>query len=74
MGVKSLLDLTGRASITGGSRGLGLKIAEALGEIGAKMVKGLVVLLASQASDFMTGQVVAVDGGVTLICRRHDRG
>jgi gluconate 5-dehydrogenase len=38
MGVKSLLDLSGRvALITGGSRGLGLQIAEALGEMGAKL-------------------------------------
>ena len=39
MGVKSLLDLGGRvALVTGGSRGLGLQIAEALGEMGAKIV------------------------------------
>jgi NAD(P)-dependent dehydrogenase (short-subunit alcohol dehydrogenase family) len=38
MSVKTLLDLTGRiALITGGSRGLGLQIAEALGEMGAKL-------------------------------------
>jgi NAD(P)-dependent dehydrogenase (short-subunit alcohol dehydrogenase family) len=38
MGVKSLLDLGGRiAIVTGGSRGLGLQIAEALGEMGAKV-------------------------------------
>jgi len=38
MGVKSLLDLGGRtALVTGGSRGLGLQIAEALGEMGAKV-------------------------------------
>ena len=38
MPVKQLLDLSGRAAIvTGGSRGLGLQIAEALGEMGAKL-------------------------------------
>jgi NAD(P)-dependent dehydrogenase (short-subunit alcohol dehydrogenase family) len=39
MSVKKLLDLTGKtALITGGSRGLGLQIGEALGEMGAKLV------------------------------------
>lgn len=38
MGVKQLLDLTGKvALITGGSRGLGLQIGEALGEMGARL-------------------------------------
>ena len=37
--VKSLFDLSGRtALVTGGSRGLGLQIAEALGEAGARVV------------------------------------
>ena len=39
MAKKDLFDLTGRtALITGGSRGLGLQIAEALGDYGAKVV------------------------------------
>jgi len=39
MSIKALFDLTGRtALVTGGSRGLGLQIAEALGEQGAKLV------------------------------------
>ena len=38
MGVKQLFDLTGKvALITGGSRGLGLQMAEALGEMGCKL-------------------------------------
>src|SRR5260370_7567870 len=38
MEVKQLLDLSGKAAlITGGSRGLGLQMAEALGELGAKV-------------------------------------
>ena len=37
--IQSLFDLTGRtALVTGGSRGLGLQIAEALGEAGARVV------------------------------------
>ncbi len=38
MNVRQLFDLSGRiAIVTGGSRGLGLQIAEALGEMGAKV-------------------------------------
>lgn len=39
MSIKQLFDLSGRcALVTGGSRGLGLQIAEALGEQGARLV------------------------------------
>ena len=45
--IRSLFDLTGKtALITGGSRGLGLQIAEALGEAGAR-----VMLTSRKASD-----------------------
>jgi len=38
MGAKQLFDLTGKtALVTGGSRGLGLQMAEALGEMGARV-------------------------------------
>ncbi len=47
MSLKALFDLTGRtALVTGGSRGLGLQIAEALGEQGAR-----VALVARKASE-----------------------
>jgi NAD(P)-dependent dehydrogenase (short-subunit alcohol dehydrogenase family) len=52
MSVKKLLDLSGRtAIITGGSRGLGLQMAEALGEMGAS------VALTSRKKDELDGAV-----------------
>ena len=55
MSVKQLLDLSGRiAIITGGSRGLGLQIAEALGEMGARLA------LTARKKDELDGAVVAL--------------
>ncbi len=45
--IKTLFDLSGKtALVTGGSRGLGLQIAEALGEAGAR-----ILLTSRKASD-----------------------
>src|SRR5271156_7100388 len=50
--IKKALDLTGKtALITGGSRGLGLQIAEALGEQGAR-----IVLSSRKAADLQEAQ------------------
>ena len=68
MSVKKLLDLTGRtALITGGSRGLGLQIAEALGEQGAR-----VALVARKGDELEEARkhlhsVLGVDA-VPLVC------
>ena len=57
MSVKSLLDLSGRvALVTGGSRGLGLQIAEALGEMGAK------VAITARKSDELDHAVSRLNG------------
>jgi gluconate 5-dehydrogenase len=51
--VKKAFDLTGKAAlVTGGSRGLGLQIAEALGEQGAK-----IVLSSRKAAELEAAQV-----------------
>ena len=53
MSVKKLLDLTGKiAFVTGGSRGLGLQIAEALGELGAR-----IALVARKADELEEARV-----------------
>ena len=58
MSVRAAMDLAGRkAIVTGGSRGLGLQIAEALGEMGAELV------LAARRQDELD-QVEDVDDGV----------
>ena len=58
--VQKLFDLTGRtALVTGGSRGLGLQIAEALGEAGAR-----VVLSARKASDLEASAAALKERGI----------
>jgi gluconate 5-dehydrogenase len=37
------------------------------GKVGPDDLKGIAVLFASDASAFITGQVIAVDGGATAI-------
>jgi gluconate 5-dehydrogenase len=57
MSVRKLFDLTGRtALITGGSRGLGLQIAEALGEMGARLV------LSARKADELAAASAALKG------------
>ena len=63
MGVKQLLDLSGKvAFITGGSRGLGLQMAEALGEMGAK-----VVISARKAGELAEAKAHLEDQGVRAV-------
>lgn len=60
MSLKTLFDLAGKtALITGGSRGLGLQIAEALGEMGARLV-----LSARKADELQTASSKLAGQGV----------
>jgi len=67
--VQQLFDLTGKtALVTGGSRGVGLQLARALGEAGARvMLSSRKTEDASNAGKHITGQWLAVDGGVPVI-------
>ena len=72
MGVRELFDLTGRtALVTGGSRGLGLQMAEALCELGAR-----VALVARKADELAAARDHLVRGGakdpVVLACDLAD--
>jgi NAD(P)-dependent dehydrogenase (short-subunit alcohol dehydrogenase family) len=73
MSVKSLLDLSGRvALVTGGSRGLGLQIAEALGEMGAKVaITARKSDELDQAVSRLTGQNITVESFVNDIGKRE---
>jgi NAD(P)-dependent dehydrogenase (short-subunit alcohol dehydrogenase family) len=58
--IQQLFDLTGRtALVTGGSRGLGLQIAEALGEAGAK-----ILLTSRKAADLEEAAAQPQDKGI----------
>lgn len=61
MSIRKLFDLTGKtALVTGGSRGLGLQIAEALGEMGAR------VLLTARKADELQAAAAHLQGmGIT---------
>jgi gluconate 5-dehydrogenase len=68
--VRSLLDLSGRVAIvTGGSRGLGLQIASALGEAGAR-----VALVARKAGDLDAAVADLAAAGVEAVAIAEDLG
>ncbi len=68
MSIKQLLDLSGKvALITGGSRGLGLQIAEGLGEYGAK-----VVLTARKQAELDEAQAHMEGLGIEVMTIRND--
>ncbi|GAA5512897.1 gluconate 5-dehydrogenase [Deinococcus carri] len=68
MALKDLFDLTGKvALITGGSRGLGLQIAEGLGEYGAT-----VVLTARKQKELDEAQTHLAALGITAHVYAHD--
>jgi gluconate 5-dehydrogenase len=65
-----LFDLNGKtALVTGAAQGLGLAMATGLAQAGAQVVLndiqmvGIAIYLASSASNFVTGQVIYLDGG-----------
>jgi len=62
--IQKLFDLTGKnALITGGSRGLGLQITEALGEAGAK-----VMLTSRKAADLEEAVATLHDISQSSLC------
>ena len=68
MGIKELFDLSGRvALVTGGSRGLGLQMAEALGEMGAK-----VAITARKAKDLGSAEAHLRQRGIDVLTHACD--
>jgi NAD(P)-dependent dehydrogenase (short-subunit alcohol dehydrogenase family) len=68
MGIKELFDLSGRvALITGGSRGLGLQMAEALGEMGAK-----VAITARKAKELSNAETHLRQRGIDVLTHSCD--
>jgi len=68
MSVKQLFDLTGKvAIITGGSRGLGLQMAEALGEMGAKLA-----ITARKADELAEAKVHLEKLGIEVLTVTND--
>ena len=63
MGVKELFDLRGKvALVTGGSRGLGLTMAKALGEMGAR-----VTLVARKANELAAAKAALEAEGIECL-------
>ena len=63
MSVKQLFDLTGKvALVTGGSRGLGLQMAEALGEMGARLA-----ITARKAEELATAKAHLEQQGIEVL-------
>ena len=68
MGIKELFDLSGRvALVTGGSRGLGLQMAEALGEMGAK-----VAITARKAKELSNAETHLRQRGIDVLTHSCD--
>jgi len=68
MSVRTLLDLTGKvAVVTGGSRGIGLQMAEALAEMGAK-----VAITARKKDELDTARVELENSGAECLTVASD--